>query len=67
MKCFFTFSFLFQTCGFTGELGLAAFVSLLLCPHRKPGVDHRALTLGLDIGPAKLGHAEHTGGPRDHW
>lgn len=51
MKCFLNFSFLFQTCGFTGELEFAAFGLLLLCPHRKPGVDHRALTLGLDIGP----------------
>lgn len=55
MKCFLKFSFLFQTCEFTGELELAVFSLLLLCPHRKPEVDHRALMLGLDIGPAELG------------
>lgn len=55
MKCFLKFSFLFQTRGFTGELELAAFSLLLLCPHRKPEVDHRPLMLGLDIGPAELG------------
>ena len=53
--------------GLQEGLGLASLRLLLLCPQRQLGVDHEALPLSLDLGPAGLGAEELTGRTRDHW